>query len=290
MSTIWRLTAFAEFKPLADAVERLDEVYPPIALSWLLFDDGPAARMDVLFEARPDEATFREASGLAEDIAITIEPMPDEDWVRISLEGLKPVDAGRFVLFGAHDREAIKPGQIGIEIEAGPAFGTGHHGTTRGCLIAFDDMLTAGFDPKTVFDLGCGTAALAIAAAKILPDAEIIASDIDPEAIEESAENCTKNGTPEIDCFVAEGLDHARLAGREFELIFANILAGPLVDLAPGIAAALAPGGRVILSGLLTEQEPWVRDAYLAAGLDVHRQPPLEGWECLVASKRQSRA
>tara|TARA_R110002072_G_scaffold10055_3_gene47650 strand:+ start:2943 stop:3803 length:861 start_codon:yes stop_codon:yes gene_type:complete len=286
MSTIWRLTAFADFKPLADAVERLDEAYPPIALSWLLFEDGAAARMDVLFESPPDEAAFREASGLAGDIAITIEPMPDEDWVRISLEGLKPVDAGRFVLFGAHDRDAITAGQIGIEIEAGPAFGTGHHGTTRGCLIAFDDMLNAGFDPGTVFDLGCGTAALAIAAAKVLPDADVIASDIDPEAVEESAENCVKNGTPGIECFVAEGLDHAKLAGREFELIFANILAGPLVDLAPGIANALAPGGRVILSGLLTEQEPWVRAAYESAGLTVHRQPPLEGWECLVATKQ----
>ncbi|WP_417469868.1 50S ribosomal protein L11 methyltransferase [Maricaulis sp.] len=285
MSTIWRLTAFADFKTLGDAVERLDEIDPPIALSWLLFDEGDAARMDVLFQTRPDEAAFREASGLAGDVAITVEPMPDEDWVRISLEGLKPVDAGRFVLFGAHDREAVTPGLIGIEIEAGPAFGTGHHGTTRGCLIAFDEMLDAGFAPKTVFDLGCGTAALAIAAAKVLPDAEILASDIDPEAVEESAENCVKNGTPGIECFVAEGLDHPKLAGREFELIFANILAGPLVELAPGIAKALTPGGRVILSGLLTEQESWVSEAYRAAGLDVRRQTPLEGWETLVATR-----
>ncbi|WP_417482258.1 50S ribosomal protein L11 methyltransferase [Maricaulis sp.] len=285
MSTIWRLTAFADFRTLGDAVERLDEIDPPIALSWLLFDEGDAARMDVLFQARPDEVAFRAASGLAGDVAITVEPMPDEDWVRISLEGLKPVDAGRFVLFGAHDREAVAPGQIGIEIEAGPAFGTGHHGTTRGCLIAFDEMLDAGFNPKTVFDLGCGTAALAIAAAKVLPDAEILASDIDPEAVEESAENCAKNGTPGIDCFVAEGLDHPKLAGREFELIFANILAGPLVELAPGIAAALAPGGRVILSGLLTEQAGWVSDAYRATGLNIQRRTPLEGWETLVATK-----
>lgn len=285
MSTIWRLTAFADFKTLADALERLDEAYPPVALSWLLFDDGPGARMDVLFETKPDEAAFREVSGLAGEIAMVVEAMPDEDWVRISLEGLKPVEAGRFVLFGAHDREAVAPGLVELEIEAGPAFGTGHHGTTRGCLIAFDEMLTAGLAPKTVFDLGCGTAALAIAAAKVLPEAEVIASDIDPEAVEESAENCTKNGTPEIECFVAEGLDHERLAGREFELIFANILAGPLVELAPGIAKALTPGGRVILSGLLTEQEAWVRAAYEAAGLTVHRQPPLEGWETLVATR-----
>jgi len=285
MTTLWRLTALSDFATLADIVERLDEVYPPVALSWAIFEEGPTARLDVLFQSMPDEAAFRAASGLSEDISVEFGPLPEEDWVRLSLQGLKPVDAGRFTLFGAHDRDAVADGQIGIEIEAGPAFGTGHHGTTRGCLIAFSEMLDAGASPRTVFDLGCGTAVLAIAAAKVLPDAEILASDIDPEAVDESAENCTKNTTPGIDCFVAEGLDHPKLAGRQFELLFANILAGPLVELAPGVTEILAPGGKVILSGLLTEQEAWVRAAYEAAGLSVHRQPPLEGWETLIASK-----
>lgn len=216
---------------------------------------------------------------------LTCEKMPDEDWVRLSLQGLKPVEAGRFTLFGAHDRDAVADGQIGIEIEAGPAFGTGHHGTTRGCLMAFSDMLDAGEMPATVFDLGCGTAVLAIAAAKALPEAAILASDVDPEAVEESAENCRKNGTPGIDCFVADGLDHPKIAGRRFDLIFANILAGPLIGLASGIAGALAPGGKVILSGLLTEQEAKVRQAYEAAGLTITRREPIEGWETLVAAK-----
>lgn len=285
MSTLWRLTAHADFKTLAEAAEQFDMISMPGAVSWSLFDDTSPARLDVLFQARPDEAEFRQVSSLPAMIAVEIAPMPEEDWVKLSLAGLKPVEAGRFVLFGEHDREAVTAGRIGLEIEAGPAFGTGHHGTTRGCLLAFDAMLTAGAAPATVFDLGCGTAALAIAAAKTLPDAEILASDIDPEAVAESAANCRKNGTPDIDLFVAEGLGHDKLAGRAFELIFANILAGPLVELAPGIAGALAPGGQVILSGLLTEQEEWVRQAYEDAGLSVTRREPIEGWETLVAAR-----
>ena len=211
--------------------------------------------------------------------------MPDEDWVKLSLAGLKPVFAGRFVVFVEHDRGDIRAGKIELEIEAGPAFGTGHHGTTKGCLLAFDALLDDGLAPTTIFDLGCGTAALAIAAAKALPKAEILASDIDPEAVTESRANCAKNGTPSIDLFVAEGLDHAKLAGRRFEMIFANILAGPLVELAPAIAGALEPGGRVILSGLLSEQENWVRGAFEDAGLSVSRRDPIEGWETLIAQR-----
>ncbi|MBR9825903.1 MAG: 50S ribosomal protein L11 methyltransferase [Alphaproteobacteria bacterium] len=285
MSTLWRLTAQADFKTLANAVEKLDEAYPPIALSWSLFDDTSPARLDVLFDNPPDEAQFRAASGLAEDILAEIRPLPNEDWVRLSLEGLKPVNAGRFILYGEHDKQQLPEGKIGLEIEAGPAFGTGHHGTTKGCLLAFDELLSAGETPAAIFDLGCGTAALAIAAAKCLPDAEILASDIDPEAVEESRANAQKNATPGLDIFVAEGLDHPKLAGREFQLIFANILAGPLVELAPGIAKALAPQGRVILSGLLSEQEDWVRQAYETAGLVVTRREPIEGWETLVAQR-----
>jgi len=285
MSTLWKLTATADFAVLAEVVERLDEAYPPLALSWSLFDEDSSARMDVLFENEPDEVAFRQASGISDDILVEYGPLPDEDWVRLSLEGLKPVEAGRFTIHGEHDRDAVKTGQIGIEIEAGPAFGTGHHGTTRGCLMAFDDLVSSGFQPKSVLDLGCGTAALAIAAAKVLPEAHILASDIDPEAILESLENCRKNKTSSIECFTADGLDHAKLKDQHFDLIFANILAGPLVELAPGIANILAPGGRVILSGLLTEQESKVRSAYEACGLIVNRQNPIENWETLVGVK-----
>ena len=283
MTTVWRLTAYSDFATLADAAERLDASATLEPLSWSLFDDKQAAKLDVLFDTEPGISAFRSQTGLPDGIEIETATLPDEDWVKLSLAGLQLVEAGRFVLFGEHQRDDVPAGMVQLEIEAGPAFGTGHHGTTRGCLLAFDEMLTSGETPGTVFDLGCGTAALAIAAAKTLPDAEILASDIDPEAVEESDANCVKNAAPGIDCFVAEGLDHPKLAGRQFELIFANILAGPLVELAPGIAKSLTPGGKVILSGLLTEQEEWVRTAYQAAGLEVTRREPIEGWETLVA-------
>lgn len=285
MTQFWRVTTHADFALLGNIVEHLDAVAPETMSSWSLFDEGDIARLDLIFDVEPDLAEVRKFANFPDRMDLTCEKMPEEDWVRLSLAGLKPVDGGRFTLYGAHDRDAVQPGQIGIEIEAGPAFGTGHHGTTRGCLIAFSQMLDAGAAPKTILDLGCGTAVLAIAAAKALPDAEILASDIDPEAVAESGENCRKNATPEIDCFVAEGLDHPKLAGRQFELIFANILAVALIELADDIAKALAPGGKVILSGLLTEQEAKVRAAYEGAGLTVHRQPPLENWETLVATK-----
>lgn len=285
MTQFWRVTTHADFALLGNIVEHLDAVAPETMSSWSLFDEGDIARLDLIFDVEPDLAEVRKFANFPDSMDLTCEKMPEEDWVRLSLAGLKPVDGGRFTLYGAHDRDAVQPGQIGIEIEAGPAFGTGHHGTTRGCLIAFSQMLDAGAAPKTILDLGCGTAVLAIAAAKALPDAEILASDIDPEAVAESGENCRKNATPEIDCFVAEGLDHPKLASRQFELIFANILAVALIELADDIAKALAPGGKVILSGLLTEQEAKVRAAYEGAGLTVHRQPPLENWETLVATK-----
>jgi ribosomal protein L11 methyltransferase len=285
MTQFWRVTTHADFALLGNIVEHLDAVAPETMSSWSLFDEGDIARLDLIFDVEPDLAEVRKFANFPDSMDLTCEKMPEEDWVRLSLAGLKPVDGGRFTLYGAHDRDAVQPGQIGIEIEAGPAFGTGHHGTTRGCLIAFSQMLDAGAAPKTILDLGCGTAVLAIAAAKALPDAEILASDIDPEAVAESGENCRKNATPDIDCFVAEGVDHPKLAGRQFELIFANILAVALIELADDIAKALAPDGKVILSGLLTEQEAKVRAAYEGAGLTVHRQPPLENWETLVATK-----
>jgi ribosomal protein L11 methyltransferase len=285
MTQFWRLTTHADFALLGGIVEHLDAVAPPAMSSWSLFDEGDIARLDLIFTEDPDIEAVRAAAGFTPDMDISCAPMPEEDWVRLSLAGLKPVEGGRFTLYGAHDRDAVAEGQTGIEIEAGPAFGTGHHGTTRGCLIAFSQMLDKGETPATILDLGCGTAVLAIAAAKALPEAEILASDVDPEAVGESVANCAKNGTPHIDCFVAEGLDHEKLAGRRFDLIFANILAVALMELASDIAGALAPGGKVILSGLLTEQEEKVRAVYEAAGLAVHRQPPLENWETLVAVK-----
>lgn len=284
--TLWKLTFSGPLGPLYAAAEQLDFTNDPHRLSWSVFElaDETQGELDILFNARPDEDRHREATGLGAAYPARILPLPEEDWVKLSQAGLPPVIAGRFALHGSHD--APPEGRIAILIDAGPAFGTGHHGTTKGCLLAFDAMLANGASPARILDIGTGSGALAIAAAKTLPEAKILASDIDPDATAEAQSNARLNGVDQsIDCFTAENFNHIKLVGAAFELIFANILAEPLVDLAPQIAGALSPGGEVILSGLLVEQEAVVRAAYEAEGLTVIAREPLDGWATLVAGK-----
>ena len=282
--TIWKLAFTGPVSPLYAAAERLEETEDRTRLSWSVFDDENeiTGALEILFDAAPDEKAIRQAISVSSDHDARLIPLPEEDWVKLSQAGLPPVIAGRFALHGSHDD--APDGHIAILIEAGPAFGTGHHGTTRGCLLAFDAMLNDGTKPKRVLDVGTGTGALAIATAKVLPKATILASDIDPDATEEAARNARTNGVGDaIDCFTAENFNHIKLIGAKFDLIFANILAEPLVGLAPEISRALSPGGSVILSGLLIEQERAVRRAYEAQGLTVTARPPLDGWATLVA-------
>jgi ribosomal protein L11 methyltransferase len=207
--------------------------------------------------------------------------LPDEDWIAMSLKGLPAVAAGRFVVYGEHERDKLKAGQIGLWIEAGPAFGTGHHGTTKGCLQALDRLYEAGLAPRRILDLGTGSGLLAIAAAKLWPDADILATDIDPESVEETAVNAARNDTA-FEAVTADGFDHKAFEGRSFDLILANILAGPLITLAPEIAAVLEPGGTVVLSGLLEEQADGVSAAYVAQGMTLHVSELVDGWGVLV--------
>tara|TARA_R110002073_G_scaffold5765_3_gene35398 strand:+ start:1529 stop:2389 length:861 start_codon:yes stop_codon:yes gene_type:complete len=282
--TLWKLAFTGPISPLYAAAELLDGVEDPHRLSWSVFEDPSETEgaLEVLFDAAPDEDAQRRATGLTDSHEARILPLPEEDWVRLSQKGLPPVIAGRFALYGSHDDA---PGdKIALLIEAGPAFGTGHHGTTKGCLLAFDAMLNEDFSPARILDVGTGSGALAIAAAKVLPQATILASDIDPDATEEAERNAETNGVGDlIDCFTAENFNHIKLVGAKFDLIFANILAEPLVQLAPEIAAALSPGASVILSGLLVEQELQVRAAYEKHGLTVTAREPLDGWATLVA-------
>ena len=193
------------------------------------------------------------------------------------------VEAGRFLVYGEHAVEDLTPGRIGVWIEAGPAFGTGHHATTKGCLEAVDALAGAGFSPQTVLDLGTGTGVLAIAAAKLWPDAEILAADIDEQSIAETVENAAKNGVKHrLEALVADGFHHPLFDGARFDLIFANILAGPLVELAPGLVERLAPQGRTILSGLLEEQTDRVRAAYVDQRLALEKRTILDGWATLT--------
>jgi ribosomal protein L11 methyltransferase len=231
MTTLWRLTALGPAAPLKRADAALNAMDEAPALSWSLFEDGGPQtwRLDALFADQIDTGEFLALIGLSETEAeISFMPLPEEDWVRLSLAGLPAVKAGRFVVFGEHARPELDDDEIGIEIEAGPAFGTGHHGTTRGCLIACDRLHAQGLAPARVLDLGCGTGALAIAAAIVWPGAEILASDIDPEAVAETDVNAAKNGVAgRIEAFEADGFTHPKLASGRFGLIFANILAGP---------------------------------------------------------------
>ncbi len=213
---------------------------------------------------------------------ITVAPLADIDWVRRSLQGLAPVSAGRFFVHGAHDRHRRPAGHIAIEIDAGTAFGTGHHGSTLGCLEALDRLLRRQ-RPRRILDVGCGSGVLAIAAARALR-APVIASDIDPEAVRVTADNARRNGVaPLVRTLAATGLA-APLIRRHapYDLIFANILARPLVALAPAIAAATARHGHVILAGLTREQERQVLAAYRARALVPVIRIRQDHWSTLV--------
>ncbi|GGG92036.1 MAG TPA: 50S ribosomal protein L11 methyltransferase [Oceanicaulis sp.] len=286
MSTLWRLLAIGPAAPMKAADAALNAWEDGPMLSWSFFEDGSEEvwRLDVLFNQQIDVDRFLAGIGLTgADIDVQFAPLPEEDWVRLSLAGLPAVKAGRFVIYGEHAKAELAPGEIGIEIEAGPAFGTGHHGTTKGCLIACDRLEREGLKAARVLDLGCGTGALAIAAALVWPDADILATDIDPEAVAETAINNAKNGVADrIEAITADGFDHPAFEGAVFDLIFANILAGPLQELARALAERLAPDGRAVLSGLLEEQITGVEAAYAGAGLVTEHTDIIEGWAILT--------
>ncbi|WLS02685.1 50S ribosomal protein L11 methyltransferase [Shinella oryzae] len=241
---------------------------------------------------RPDEAEVydRFAALLAADfpgVRIQREELPDIDWIAKSLEGLKPVRAGRFVVHGSHDRGTARIGEIPIEIDAGQAFGTGHHGTTAGCLEVIHKVMRAR-TVRRVLDLGTGSGVLAIAARKLAP-VTVLATDIDPIATRVARENVRLNGIASgIALETAPGF-HSTAFGRHgpFDLIIANILARPLMRMAPQLAARLAPGGDVILSGILASQRWKVLAAYNSLGLRHVRTIWREGWVTIHLDSRR---
>ena len=238
------------------------------------------------FSEPPDAAALRAlvaiAAGDEAAAALAFEPVDDADWVAQSLAGLKPVRAGRFVVHGAHDRLSLKPNDITIEIEAALAFGTGHHGTTRGCLLALDDLARRRH-PRRILDIGTGSGVLAIAAANRLRR-RVVASDIDRVAVEAARGNAQLNGVPTSISFIRAAGTRARAiaAGAPYDLIFANILLGPLIRLAVPIRAVAARHARIVLSGLLPSHANAALAAYRAQGLMLERRFPVDGWMTLV--------
>ena len=243
-------------------------------------------QLAIHFREPPNNAALRAMMADAIDgsaaEALTIEPVEAADWVAQSLSGLVPVHAGRFVVHGAHDRAKVRSNQIGIEIEAALAFGTGHHGTTRGCLLALD-VLAKRARPRRVLDIGTGSGVLAMAAAKVLRK-PIVASDIDRIAVIAAQSNVRLNRVaPWITLAHATGTRaHAIKAGAPYDLIFANILLAPLMRLAVAVKALTAPGGRVVLSGLLPSHANAALAAYRAQGLRLEKRIPLDGWMTLI--------
>ncbi len=282
---LWKLEAVGPRELLDHAADLISELDPPAALAVSLFDhDAKNRRLELLFDGMPDVSEVRAAVALDDRrVEIAFGPIPEEDWLAMSFKSFPAVEAGRFRLHGSHDRPR-KGGVVNLLIDAGEAFGTGHHGTTKGCLLALSDLLKR-FRPRTVLDVGTGTGALAVAAAKTAR-AEALACDIDEDAVRTAADNVRDNAVnAQVDVIEADGLRDARIRGRRFDLIFANILAGPLVELAPDIAGAAAPGGHVILSGLMAHQERGVAPAYVSRGLMRQRRLILEGWATLVFRK-----
>jgi ribosomal protein L11 methyltransferase len=246
---------------------------------------GKAWMVEVYFGFAPDEASMRglveAAAGAEAAAAIEFGRTPERDWVANALAGLAPVRAGRFLVHGSHDRPKVRPNDVAIEIEAALAFGTGHHGTTRGCLLHLERVLRRR-RPRAILDVGCGTGVLAIAAAKALHK-RVALGDIDPVAVAVANENARLNGVaPYARAIVSKGVeDRALRAGAPYDLVFANILAKPLRALAPSLAGVMTRDGEAIVSGLLYADVPGVLAAWRGQGFYLAERIDLEGWASL---------
>jgi ribosomal protein L11 methyltransferase len=237
-----------------------------------------------------DEELANEAAAIIEreipDARPAVQKLDDKDWVAVSLAGLPAVNAGPFVVAGWHELAHLEGGKIPVWIEAGPAFGTGHHGTTKGCLEALAVELKRK-RPQRVLDIGTGSGVLALAAVKY-GAGFALGTDMDKESIRIAKENAKNNKAGDrLKLMHARGTGHRMMrAHAPYDMVLANILARPLVSLAPEIAKLVAKGGRVILSGLLTHQEPQVRAAYAGQGLHLVQRRRLNGWSTLVYARK----
>lgn len=271
--------------------------YPP-TLSYFEQDNGnnPLWRVEVFFPSAPNYGLINQMLQQADllDWEHDITPLENKDWVSESQKLLQPVEAGCFFVYGSHDADEAKSDAINLQVDAGQAFGTGKHETTAACLETMSECKES-LTPKTVLDLGTGSGVLALAAHKLWPEACVTASDIDPIAIDVTRENTKINNgvlRQEIDSSagiklaVADGLhDKAFSEDRPFNFIVANILAGPLIDMAADITDALASGGTLVLSGLLCTQKKEVLDAYEARGLSIQGRIEKGDWLALKLHK-----
>lgn len=281
MPVCWKARAVLskrDAQALSDALEQLEPT--PVVSAFELGERG-LWEVEAFFGEEPSEADLLQRFGHP----MRVIPIEDENWVARALEGLPPVATGRFFLHGDHTAAQVPPNAIGLKIEASYAFGTGHHGTTRGCLLAFE-YLAKQRQFKNALDLGCGTGVLAMAFAR-LTHRPAVATDIDPLATAKTIENAMLNrAAPYLRVATAAGFKTPLIAEHApYDLIFANILAGPLMKLLPGINASLAKGGHAILSGLLDEQANAICAMARAQNLRLIRRSALEGWVTLILER-----
>ncbi|ATG34670.1 ribosomal protein L11 methyltransferase PrmA [Phaeobacter piscinae] len=279
------LTGKAPAEALGEAMERLTP--EPTGLGVFEVEDGSGLwEVGGYFTETPDEAGLALLATMFDAQPFVISELPETDWVAHVRRELAPVEAGRFFVYGSHDADKVPADRIPLLIEAAMAFGTGHHGTTLGCLKALDTLIEDGFVGDKVADIGCGTAVLAMAAARVW-DGQILASDIDQVAVDVAEANLKANDMEgRVHCLEAAGFDAPALAeSAPFDLIFANILKGPLVALAPDVAAHLRSDGYAILSGLLNEQADEVQGVYAQNGINLVQRSEIGDWTTLLLQK-----
>ncbi|WP_071797589.1 50S ribosomal protein L11 methyltransferase [Natronohydrobacter thiooxidans] len=284
-TAITKLTSSEAAYSLSEAMENMDP--EPTGVGVFEMEDGSNLwEVGGYFIEEPDEIELMLMAQAFGAQPFIVSELPEIDWVAKVRRDLSPVEAGRFFVYGSHDAEKLPEGRVGLLIEASMAFGTGHHGTTLGCLKALNRLDSEGFRGSRVVDIGCGTAVLAMAAARIWPE-PVLASDIDAVAVEVADANIAANDLQgRVRCLEATGFDHPELqAAAPYDLIFANILMGPLIVLAPDMARYTRPDGHVILSGLLVEQAPQVLAAYEAEGFRLHHREDIGEWSTLTLQR-----
>jgi len=288
MTTFTALTTLADGDKARDLAEMLEEMDPaPEGVGVFEMEDGSGLwEVGGYFTAPPDDVALSLMAAAYGARPFAVSELPETDWVAKVRRELVPVRAGRFFVYGSHDADKVPDVGVPLLIEAAMAFGTGHHGTTLGCLRALDRLIDKGVEAMNVADVGCGTAVLAMAAAAVWPR-RVLASDIDPVAVEVAEANAAVNGLADrVICVEAAGFDHPTLAAAApFDLVFANILKGPLIDLAPAMADSVAPGGHIILSGLLVEQADEVMSVYSANGFGLRHREDIGDWATLTMTR-----
>ncbi len=268
------------------AMERLNP--EPTGIGVFEVEDGSGLwEVGGYFVDAPDLAglALLAASSGAKDFVVS--EIPETDWVAHVRRELAPVEAGRFFVYGAHDADKVPEDKIALRIEAAMAFGTGHHGTTQGCLLALDKLVERGISPRAVADVGCGTAVLAMASAKLFP-ISTIAGDIDEIAVEVAQTNLSVNGLDgKVKCVVSAGFDNPDMRdSAPYDLVFANILKGPLIDLAPDMRSNIAKGGFLIISGILNDQADEVVSIYSGFGFNEVERIQIVDWTTTILTQK----